>query len=69
MHYYGGTELDEDHVEDHAVLLTLAELTLTSSPVASWLLEDNDTLLIGKLIRPQLKNIIFTDKNFQWFSL
>lgn len=76
MPFCGGTELDGGREEDHAVPLALLELTLTSLHIASRLLGENDTLLIGKLTRPQLKTKSlqtkissgFHCKNFFWHS-
>lgn len=51
----GGTEQAEDHVEDHvedyAALIPLFGITLTSLHNASWLLEENEILVVGKLTR------------------
>lgn len=52
MHQYGGTEQAEDHVEDHAALLPLFGINIyISLHNASWLLEEKETLVVGKLTR------------------
>lgn len=63
MHNCGGTELAGDPVKDHASLLTLVELTLTSLHIASRLLQEND-IVDRKIDKISTQNQIFTDKNF-----